>query len=195
MATTGSKNLSLRADALRNRERLVEVARLELAAGNVSLQLNDIARKAGVGVGTAYRHFPTPQALLEAVVGHELGQLVAVAKQALEIADPRKALVFTLNRALELQLGTDGGLGAVMKAIEDSDLETTRAKDELTRLIDELIRRAHRAKVVRRDITAEDVRNLMCGLEYAIRMPGAPDPGRVERYLAVLIDGLGPPQR
>jgi AcrR family transcriptional regulator len=183
--------VTLRADALRNRERLLGVARQELACGNLALQLNDIARKAGVGVGTAYRHFPTPQALLEALVGHHLRLLIGIAKQALEMADIQAAFTFMLRQSLQVLLGTDGGLAAVVAASDDAAEDTTQAKQELTDITDELIRRAYEAKVVRRDVSAEDVRNLMCGLEKAIRTwPDDSDEGRADRYLDVLIRGL-----
>jgi AcrR family transcriptional regulator len=182
--------VTLRADALRNRERLLEVARHELASGNLALQLNDIARKAGVGVGTAYRHFPTPQALLEALVGHHLQLLIDIAKQALAMDDIQAAFTFMLRNTLDVLMRTDGGLAAVMAAIEDAAEDTTHAKEELSITTGELLRRAYEAKVVRSDITAEDVRNLMCGLEKAVRIWPDGDQGRADRYLGVLIQGL-----
>jgi AcrR family transcriptional regulator len=181
--------VTLRADALRNRERLLEVARQELSDGNLALQLNDIARKAGVGVGTAYRHFPTPQALLEVLVGDHLQRLIDVAKQALEMDDVQAAFTFMLRKTLDGLLCTDG-LSAVMMAIEDAAEVTTQAKEELRITTGELMRRAYEAKVVRSDITAEDVRNLMCGLEKAIRIWPDDDQERADRYLDVLIQGL-----
>lgn len=185
-----SGRVTLRADAQRNRERLLEVARHELACGNIDLQLNDIARKAGVGVGTAYRHFPTPQALLEALVGHDLQRLVDIAKQAFEMADIQAAFTFLLRNMLDVLLCTDGGLAAVMAAIDDAAEDTTLAKEELRASTDELIRRAYEAKIIRSDITAADLRNLMCGLEKAIRIWPDGDQGRADRYLDVLIQGL-----
>ncbi|MBP2324385.1 AcrR family transcriptional regulator [Kibdelosporangium banguiense] len=182
--------MTLRADALRNRERLLDVARQELAGGNVALQLNDIARKAGVGVGTVYRHFPTPQALLEALVGEQLNQLVEIARQALAMADIQAAFTFMLRSTFDMLLCTDGGLSVVMLAIEDADCGTTRAKDELGVLTAELLRRAHEAGVVRRDLTAADVRNLVCGVEHAVRTWPDGDQNRSARYLDVLIQGL-----
>jgi AcrR family transcriptional regulator len=181
--------VTLRADALRNRERLLEVARQELAEGNLTLQLNDIARKAGVGVGTVYRHFATPQALLEALVGHHLQQLIDVAKQALVMDDVQAAFTFMLRSTLDGLLCNDG-LSLVVMAIEDAAEDTTQAKEELSSATGELMRRAYEAKVVRGDISAEDVRNLMCGLEKAIRVWPDGDRGRADRYLDVLIQGL-----
>jgi AcrR family transcriptional regulator len=182
--------VTLRADALRNRERLLEVARQELACGNLALQLNDIARKAGVGVGTAYRHFPTPQALLETLVGHHLQLLIDIAKQALAMHDVQAAFTFMLRNTLQVLLSTDGGLSAVVAAIDDAAEDTTQAKEELHVTTGELMRRAYEAKVVRSDVSAEDVRNLMCGLEKAVRTWPDGDQGRADRYLDVLIQGL-----
>lgn len=177
---------NLRADAARNRERLLEVARAEVAEGNVSFQLNEIARKAGVGVGTVYRHFPTPHALLEAVVGQELATMVQIAAEAAAAEDIREGTEFLLRRTLDLQTCTAGGLAAVMAAIEDADEQTTHAKAELQRLADLLLERARAEGVIRPEITGEDVRNLMIGLQYAVRQ----DPGRADVYLSVLLRGL-----
>ncbi|CAM3831900.1 TetR/AcrR family transcriptional regulator [Kibdelosporangium persicum] len=176
---------NLRADAARNRERVLEVARNELANGN-RLQLNDIARKAGVGVGTVYRHFPTPHALLEAVFGQELAAMARIADDALGIDDPGEAFTFLLRSILELQLKTDGGLAAIVAAVEDAQEQTTQAKHEMRGATDELLGRAYQAGVVRRDISAEDILNLMVGLEQAVKQ----DPGRADVYLSVLLAGL-----
>ncbi|MFC0108402.1 TetR/AcrR family transcriptional regulator [Kibdelosporangium aridum] len=177
---------NLRADAARNRERVLEVARAEVAEGNVSLQLNEIARKAGVGVGTVYRHFPTPRALLEAVVGKELATMVQLTEQASQMQDIRAAMEFLLRRTLDLQLCTSGGLAEVICAIEDADERTTHAKSEMRRLADHLLERARAAGVIRPEITGEDVRNLMAGLERAVEL----DPDRADVYVSVLIRGL-----
>jgi AcrR family transcriptional regulator len=186
------KNPHLRADALRNRDRLLAAAREELRAGVISLQLNDIARKAGVGVGTAYRHFPTPHAMLEAAVADQLEQLAAAARDALEDDDTRRAVIGLLRTTLELQMASDGGLGTVLAASEDANEATTLAKAEITRNTQELLRRAHRGKIVRRDVTAMDVRNLMCGVERAVRVDSDDHAERADRYLAILVDGLRP---
>nr|WP_042186428.1 TetR/AcrR family transcriptional regulator [Kibdelosporangium sp. MJ126-NF4]CEL17272.1 Transcriptional regulator, TetR family [Kibdelosporangium sp. MJ126-NF4]CTQ91498.1 Transcriptional regulator, TetR family [Kibdelosporangium sp. MJ126-NF4] len=178
---------NLRADAQRNRERLIEVARQELANG-CRLQLNDIARKAGVGVGTVYRHFPTPIALLEAVVGDELATMVRITEQSLAIEDPAEAFATLLRSILDLLLRTDGGLAVIVAAVEDVMEQTTQAKGELRGGTEELLSRAYAAGIVRTDVTAEDLLNLMSGLEQAVRR----DPERRDLYLSVLLGGLRP---
>jgi len=164
---------------------VLEVARNELANGS-RLQLNDIARKAGVGVGTVYRHFPTPHALLEAVFGEELAAMARIADDALGIDDPGEAFAFLVRSVLELQLRTDGGLAAIVAAVEDAQEHTTQTKDEMRGATDALLSRAYEAGVVRRDITAEDILNLMLGLEQAVKHA----PGRAGVYLSVLLAGL-----
>ncbi|ONI70847.1 hypothetical protein ALI144C_50600 [Actinosynnema sp. ALI-1.44] len=178
---------NLRADAQRNRERLIDVARQELANG-CRLQLNDIARKAGVGVGTVYRHFPTPHALLEAVVGGELAELVRITEHSLAIEDAAEAFTYLIGSIMDLQLRTDGGLTVIVTAIEDALEQTTRAKEQMRKGTEELLIRAYEAGVVRREVTPEDVLNLMLGLEEAVRR----DPERRELYLSVLLAGLRP---
>jgi hypothetical protein len=118
--------------------------------------------------------------------------LVQASRDALEIEDTRCALMFLMRTTLELQMLCDGGLGAVLAASTNADEQTSLAKEEVVKNTHELLDRAHRDKVVRRDVKAEDLRNLMCGLEHAIRVESGGFAERADRYLVILVEGLRP---
>ncbi|KJS61490.1 transcriptional regulator [Streptomyces rubellomurinus] len=182
----------MRADAARNRTRVLQVAREQLAAGDDSLQLNAIARLAGVGVGTVYRHFPNRHALREALSAERFRELVDEAQAAAADVDAlaglRRLLRFTLARALD-----DSGFASVLESANDAEAQTSALKAELDLAVAHLLDRARGLGAVRRDIEADDVRRLLCGVEHALRS-GACDPTRTEVYLDVLLEGLRPPR-
>ncbi|WP_436758576.1 TetR/AcrR family transcriptional regulator [Streptosporangium sp. V21-05] len=192
MTPNAERGTPLRADAARNRERVLRVAREQLAAGDDSLMLNTIARLAGVGVGTVYRHFPNRHALLEALLAERFQQLVREAQAAAADEDPlaglHRLLRFTLGRALD-----DAGFAAVLGSASDADARTSAMKAELDRAVAELLDRARRAGAIRHGIEADDVRRLLCGIEHAVRS-GDNDAGYAEIYLDVLLEGLRPPR-
>lgn len=181
----------LRADAARNRERVLAVARELLARGDSSLQMNQIAREAGVGVGTVYRHFPTRQDLLEALVNEHLEALLDKAHAAEASEEPWSSLRRFLRGVLELQLA-DIGLAEVLNAPRDAHARTSQLKAELFATMNRVLKRAHRAGVVRPEIGADDIQRLMCGVEHAVRIGGERQVF-AERYLTILLDGLRPP--
>jgi AcrR family transcriptional regulator len=177
----------LRADARRNRERVLEVARAVFAAGGLSVPLDEIARRAGVGPGTLYRHFPTKEALVEAVVQGRLRRLASEGEALGNAADPGAAF-FAFLDLLAAEAGPKQDLfealasagveagPAVMAAVADVRAQLTR-----------LLARAQRAGAVRADITDAELTSLVAGLLFAMRpRPGA-DPARV---LTVFRDGL-----
>ncbi|MEU6058137.1 helix-turn-helix domain-containing protein [Streptomyces sp. NPDC047097] len=190
MTVRGEQGPGLRADAARNRARVLRVARERLAAGDDSLQLNAVARLAGVGVGTVYRHFPTPQALREALSAEDLQRLVDEARRAAAdedaLAGLRGLLRFTFEHALD-----DSGFAAVLESASDNEARTSELKAELDRSVTELLDRARRAGAVRGDVEADDVRRLLCGTVHAV-CAGDGGPARAEVYLDVLLQGLRP---
>ncbi|WP_066370546.1 TetR/AcrR family transcriptional regulator [Herbidospora mongoliensis] len=170
-----------RSDAARNRALVLRVARDQWAAGDESLQFNAIAKLAGVGVGTVYRHFPTRHALLEALAAERLHDLVAEARAAASaedaVAGVRDLMRYIVGRAL-----ADPGFAAVLEAPDDADPETSVLKAELGAAVAALLARAR----IRSDVAADDMVHLVCGIAHAI---GAA-PGRSDLYLDVLIKGL-----
>ncbi|MFD0206026.1 MULTISPECIES: TetR/AcrR family transcriptional regulator [Saccharothrix] len=186
MATTRQ-----RTDAARNRDRIVAVAR-GLVDEGTPLQLNDVARRAGVGVGTVYRHFPTAEALLETVAAACLEALVEHGEQALTDTDTRRALEGFLIRTVEAQV-TDASLAPVTAAPSDALPRTTELKRSLQAVGATLLDRARRAGVVRPDLAATDLVPLMCGIAYAAQVHSATPTDRAttaRRYLATMLDGL-----
>ncbi|MFB7252601.1 TetR/AcrR family transcriptional regulator [Streptomyces nojiriensis] len=183
----------LRKDAARNWERIVAIAR-DLVDQGTPLQLNDIARRAGLGVATVYRHFPTPEALLETVAAPCLEALAAHGEQALADADPRRALESFLSRVLQAQL-TDAALPPVAAAAVDALPRTTELKESLASAGTTLLDRAHAAEAVRPDLAARDLVPLMCGIAHAVNVHGGTPTDKTEtahRYLDTLFEGMRP---
>ncbi|MEV8443863.1 TetR/AcrR family transcriptional regulator [Actinosynnema sp. NPDC051121] len=181
----------LRKDAARNWDRIVSVARGLVDAGT-PLQLNDVARRAGLGVGTVYRHFPTAEALLETVATTCLETLVAHGEHALADPDPRRALEDFLFHTVEAQV-TDASLPPVAAAPADTLPRTTELKRSLWSIGATLLERAREAGQVRPDLAAADVVPLMCGIAYAARMHSGTTADRVttaHRYLTALLGGV-----
>ncbi|KOU21219.1 TetR family transcriptional regulator [Streptomyces sp. WM6372] len=181
----------LRKDAARNWERIMAVARALVDQGT-PLQLNDVARRAGLGVGTVYRHFATPEALLETVAAPCLEALTAHGEQALSDPDPWHALEGFLTRTIEAQV-TDASLAPVTAAPEDALPRTTELKTALWSTGRVLLDRAREAGAVRPDLAPGDLVPLMCGIAYAVDVHGGDPAGRIDtahRYLATLLGGL-----
>ncbi|MFI5798958.1 TetR/AcrR family transcriptional regulator [Streptomyces sp. NPDC051677] len=181
----------MRKDAARNWQRIVDVGR-QLVDDGVPLQLNDVARLAKVGVATVYRHFPTPEALMETVATPGLEALVARAEQALEEDDPWQALTDFLDTTLDAQL-TDPSITAVRSAPEHVLPRTTELATTMDSLAGRMLERAHAAGTVRGVVTWEDLRPLMCGIAYAAQVHADDletrlDSGR--RYLGVMLQGI-----
>ncbi|MFI1767245.1 TetR/AcrR family transcriptional regulator [Streptomyces sp. NPDC020800] len=190
MTPRSDQGPALRADAARNRARVLQVAREQLATGDDSLQLNAIARLAGVGVGTVYRHFPNRHALREALSAERFQELVDEAQAAAAdedaLAGLHRLLRFALMHALD-----DTGFAAVLESASDTDAQTSALKAELDGTVAHLLDRARRTGAIRRDVEADDMRRLLCGVEHAVRS-GDSDPARIAIYLDVLLEGLRP---
>jgi AcrR family transcriptional regulator len=176
-----------RADARRNRERVLAVAQQVFAQRGSAATMEEIARRAGFGVGTLYRHFPTKTALLEAIVRTRLSEVVATAR-ALETAnDPAIALFTLLQRLLDES--------AVKKhlsdALQDSQFDWGRAAGELDVRVElqRLLERAQRAKAIRPDVSAAEVLSLLAGLLVALER-FARDAKARARLFDVLCQGL-----
>jgi AcrR family transcriptional regulator len=179
----------LRADARRNRERLLQTAKTAFAEEGLAVSLDEIARRAGVGPGTLYRHFPTKESLFEAVVHERLQGLLEHAQDLRTAADAGPALFAFVERLV--------GEGAAKRDLVDAlagagvDVKTTVAataadlRTEIGRLLD----RAQASGAVRADITLADLMALLSGLFFALRS-GSNDQADPERALAVLRDGL-----
>ncbi|GAA4126690.1 TetR/AcrR family transcriptional regulator [Actinomadura keratinilytica] len=167
---------------------MLAAARARLAAGDMELPLNAIAKDAGVGVGTVYRHFAGRQALLESLAADSYRELIAEAAAAADNPDIADGLRNLLRAALRRQLA-DPALAAVLSTPECQCDETLALSRELGALTMRVLDRARKAGVIRADIVPDDVRRLTCGLQHAIRS-GDEDGTAIDRYLDVLLRGL-----
>ncbi|MFK0296797.1 TetR/AcrR family transcriptional regulator [Streptomyces sp. NPDC090442] len=181
----------LRKDAARNWDRIVAIAR-DLVAEGTALQLNDVARRAGLGVATVYRHFATPEALLETVATPCLEDLCAHGQHALADSDPWHALESFLSQIVEAQV-TDAALAPVAAAATDALPRTTELKKSLASAGTQLLDRARDTGAVRPDLAASDLVPLMCGIAHAVNVHGGTQASRIgtaHRYLAMLLEGM-----
>ncbi|MER6513808.1 helix-turn-helix domain-containing protein [Nonomuraea sp. NPDC001636] len=178
----------LRADARRNRERVLQIAQEALAADGLTISLDEIARRAGFGVGTVHRHFPTEEALVEAVLLGRAERFVADARALATAEDAGRAFFGWFCRVAEQAAAhqalcdlLDGGAGPAPRP--GSALEA-----DLADAVGRLLARAQRAGAVRRDLSADDVRDLLRGALAAERH--ARGRGAAGRMAAVMCDGM-----
>lgn len=179
-----------RSDGLRNRERLIEAAKDVLGHGGPGASLEAVARQAGVGIGTLYRHFPTREALFQAVYRHEVEQLVKLAAELEGRADGVEALRAWMHANVALVATKRGLLGALsVVTTDESKAMYSELMVRMTQAVERLLQRAKAEAALRPDITADDLLRTMYALCYA----GQPEPGwetRVLRLLDIFIDGL-----
>jgi AcrR family transcriptional regulator len=177
-----------RADARRNRERVLEAAARTFAERGVDAQMDEIAERACVGVGTVYRHFPTKDALMTELVRRKFTAFAAHAREALDVEDPWEALATLLRRNAEL-MAKDAAVRDALVIGPAAWEAVADARRELVELADQIIRRGQEAGVVRADLTVGDLPPLMCGLGSAMCRPhlGASD---WHRHLEIILDGL-----
>jgi len=177
-----------RADAQRNRERLLKAATAVFGAGGAEASLEAVAKRAGVGIGTLYRHFPTREALFEAVYRHEVDQLSELAEQLEHEADPVEALRRWLRSNVEFVATKKGMSAALALAMHNvSDLQAY-SFDRLTKAVGALLERAIAAGAIRRDVGPEDLLRALIGMCLLHDQPGWQ--ASVMRMLDVLVDGL-----
>jgi len=178
-----------RADAIRNRERVLEAAKAVFSQGGPEASLEAVARHAGVGIGTLYRHFPTREALYEAVYRREVEQLVELARHLVETKiAPVEALRRWLRAGVEFMATKKGMAAALATAARGSPELMAYSLDRLTRAVGELLQRAAAAGEVRADIEPEDLLRALVGMCYA--HDGTGWQPKVLRLVDVFIDGL-----
>jgi AcrR family transcriptional regulator len=177
----------LRADAQRNRDKVLRAAQDAFAASGFGVPLDEIAAMAGVGPGTVYRHFPSKEKLFEAVVAARLHDLIADARALADDPDPGRAFFGFLGRFRHE--------AAAKRDLPDAIAIPGSLQDDLRAALDVLLRRAQQAGAVRSDITTSDLIALLKGLLNTINdtPPGTDDQGLADRLLTVVADGLRPP--
>ena len=174
-----------RADARRNYEKVLTAAREAFAEKGESMALEEIARRAGVGIGTLYRHFPTRQALLEALYVDEVQGMCRSAAQP-DGADPWEALNSWFEGFIAY-LATKRALAAELLNYLDQDAELFQVcRASLFEAGEPLLKRAQDAGVVRQDVTTAEVIQMVVGIA---KIPST-EPGQTERLLRIALDGL-----
>jgi AcrR family transcriptional regulator len=193
MATPPLTDRPMRADARRNRERVLDAALHCFSTDGLQAQMDDVAGRAKVGVGTVYRHFPTKDALIEALADDYFAHQAEAARAALEVADPWEAFSGYVHRASDI-LGENRALAQVIRDRPDMMRDAAlRAAEELGffETITTLIDRAKEAGALREDFRLEDVPLIMCALGSLQTSHGEYSSWRRQR--AIILDGLRAP--
>ena len=184
---------TLRADARRNRERIMSAGRELFARDGPEAQMDEIAAHAGVGIGTVYRHFPTKEALLTEMVRVRFQEFAAIATLAEDTVDPRDALETVMRRSAE---AVEGDIGFQLAMMGSNELEWEGIEEQkavLAAVVSRIIERAIGAGVVRDDFTFEDFGMVMCGITSTMYYkPGSAD---WRRHLAIILQGVRAPVR
>lgn len=177
----------VRADAARNRARVLDVAYQTFAAEGLSVPIDEIARRAGVGAGTVYRHFPTKDALFQAVIADRMYHLIDEGRALLTSEDPGQAL-FTFLRTMVLQWGAaDRGMVEALAGIGiDINDAVPQAEEDFLLMLAELLRAAQQAGTARPDVGVAEVKTLLVGCQ---AMQGY-NADLAEQVTDVALDGL-----
>jgi AcrR family transcriptional regulator len=177
-----------RADAVRNHERVLEAAKAVFSAGGPDASLEAVARRAGVGIGTLYRHFPRREALFEAVYRREVEQLAELAEELKADASPVEALRRWLRANVEFVATKKGMSAALALTVHGASELTAYSFERLTKAVGALLDRAVAAGEIRADISPEDLLRALVGMCYLHDQPGWQV--SVLRLLDVFVDGL-----
>lgn len=186
---TGVDHRPLRRDAELNRQRIIEAARAEFAARGLAATFDDIAQRAGVGVGTVYRRFPTKEALLEVALEEHMEQHARLAEEALDAPTGWAGLTMFLSRAAEMH-AADRGLRDVALGADIEIRHLERARDKIEPYVRQLVARAQAEGSLRDDLVMEDLPLLMMMISELAYHGHVVTPGFYQRYLQLLIDGL-----
>jgi AcrR family transcriptional regulator len=179
-----------RADAARNRDTLLAVATRVFAAAEIEPSMRAIAREAGVGIGTLYRHFPTREALVEAVYRDQVVRLTSGARELLAATAPAAALRRWMDLFGEWIATKNGMLDTLLAVIESGAVGHARTRDEILNAISAILEAGRAAGDLRPDVTAEEVAASLIGIFTVAHQPG--HTVTADRLLDILIDGLRP---
>ena len=176
----------LRADAARNRELILETAAVVFAEHGLDAGYDEIARRAGIGVGTVYRRFPERDELVAALFESRIAEMIAIADQAEARADAWDGLTWFLEKALERQVADRGLKELLIRTITD-EAHMAIGRDRIGPILERLVSRAQDAGSLRADIGSTDIGMQLMTLS-SMTVPEQPDLWR--RYLALMFDAL-----
>jgi AcrR family transcriptional regulator len=179
----------LRRDAERNRQKILSAAAEVIAERGLDATLDDVARQAGVGVGTVYRRFRGKEALAEALFDERLGTLAAIAEHALADPDPWAGLVHYLEQAAELLTG-DLGLRQILTSATLRHGQASHARARMEPVVTRLVERAQAAGAVRADLRATDIPLTLFMIAAVADYTRPVRPATWRRYLALFLDSL-----
>jgi AcrR family transcriptional regulator len=180
----------LRADATRNRNQLLEVATRVFVSVDTEPSMRAIAREAGVGIATLYRHFPTRESLVDAVYRDQVARLTDGARELLAQLSPPAALRRWMELFGDWIAAKNGMLGTLLAMIESGEIAhaQTQTETELLAAIDEILNAGRVTGELRSDVTAEDIAASLIGI-FTVARPPEHD-ARASRLLNILMDGL-----
>jgi len=181
-------NRSLRSDARRNRQRVLEAAEAAFASEGVSVPVDEIARRAKVGAGTVYRHFPTKESIFLAVVVAHIERMVVRARALAKSKDPGTAFFTFLDSWIEEGMARRDVIDALTAQGFDVNSAVQVVGEDLYTQVETLMVRAQRAGAVRKDVGILELRALLIAISLAIR--NGTDPQVVRKLVRILGDGL-----
>ncbi|HVP01539.1 MAG TPA: helix-turn-helix domain-containing protein [Solirubrobacteraceae bacterium] len=179
----------LRRDAARNRQLILEAARAEFAERGLEASLDDIARRAGVGIGTVYRRFAGKEELIEALFADRMAEVVAIADEALANPDPWSGFVFWVTRLAEIQ-AADRGLKALLSSTSHGRDRFASAREQIAPRVVQLIARAQEQGRLRADVAPSDLALAGYMLSAVADYAGTVDREVWRRQLTLVLDGL-----
>jgi len=179
-----------RADALRNRERVIAVARTVFACAKDTVTLEGIAREAGVGIGTLYRHFPTREALVEAVYAAELDDVATSASTLLEQLPPEVALRAWLEPYAQFTATKRGMIDMLRVGGASGRITTPATRERITAVIATFLAAGARGGSLRADVYPEDVTTLLLGVFLSTATNTHSTSKQKGRLLDLLVDAL-----
>jgi AcrR family transcriptional regulator len=185
--TNQAEDKPLRADARRNRARVLEVAHEMFLAEGMAVPIDAIAERAGVGVGTVYRHFPTKEALFEAIMRHRIESVIEKARSLADAADPGAAFFDYFAYIVSQTEGSKGMHEALMSSGFKFQERVGDLSAQMLESMGVLLKRAQQAGAVRPELTAVDAKALMAGIAEMRGMGGDSD-----LTLAVILAGMRP---
>jgi AcrR family transcriptional regulator len=185
----------LRADAERNRQHVLKVAQAVFATEGLAVPIDEIARRAGLGVGTLYRHFPTKEALFLAIVLDRMERLVTDARALAKAPDPGEAFFGFLSRVIQQGSAKKDFMDALSSAGPEVGAALARIKSAYRAALGVLLKRAQERGAVRRDVSVLEVQALIMGSFVSMERLGEGAAQGRKRVLAIVCDGLRPRPR